>query len=74
MTPCRALPLELLMKYLPGQQQGLATSSNCSSISSGSSTGLVQHPKVADVVNQTKSSGLDFLTVGGFAKALHWPW
>ena len=58
MTPCRALPLELLMKYLPGQQQGLATSSNCSSISSGSSTGLVQRHKVADVVVEIKSVGL----------------
>ena len=52
----------------PWAEQGPATYSNCSSIPSGSSTGLVQRSaftKVADVVNQTKSSaGLDFLTVG----------
>ena len=69
--PLSSLPLNSFTnrrRTYPRTKQGLATFSNCSSITIHPGHGVVQL-KVADVVNQTKSSGLDFLTVGIFERA-----
>ena len=74
MTPCRALPCNFSVKYLPGSEQGLATSLvKLLLVQLQVLQDLVGQPRihVADDVVESSLQRLDFQTVGDLKKALH---